>query len=365
MRRYYSAPAAPFDRGRKFGADHATDIVRVLGKYDELFGAATGGGEIDVMYYGAEAMTVIDKFSAALGDEIRGIAAGANVEPERVAALNARTEILAAVGAALRSECSTIVYVGDGSRSPVSVQTWDWHDLFTDECLLWTIDHLDGRRTTTVTEFGIVGKVGVNDRGVGLHLNILHHGSDGGPIGVPVHVLARTVLDEASDISEAMTIVSSAVTSASTVLTLIEARDGRSSAVCAELCPQGPRYVLPSTDGWLFHTNHFLDPKSAAGDREPRIGPDSFVRLDVLRRALAGRADVTMEELVDKMRSHVGGAGAVCCHAAGGAALGDRWATLALISLDVAHGTLRARLGGPCSTVNTWTHPILTGGEGP
>jgi isopenicillin-N N-acyltransferase-like protein len=53
----------------------------------------------------------------------------------------------------------------------------------------------------------VLGKIGVNNHGVGVHLNILHHGADGGPIAVPVHVLARAVLDGASGLGEALAIV--------------------------------------------------------------------------------------------------------------------------------------------------------------
>jgi hypothetical protein len=45
-----------------------------------------------------------------------------------------------------------------------------------------------------MTEAGIVGKVGVSSAGVAVLLNILGHRDDGPPIGVPVHVLTRSVL---------------------------------------------------------------------------------------------------------------------------------------------------------------------------
>ncbi len=62
------------------------------------------------------------------------------------------------------------------------------------------IEHPDGQVVRTLTEYGIVGKLGVSRRGLGLLLNILHHEGDGRGIGVPVHVVARRVLDEARDL---------------------------------------------------------------------------------------------------------------------------------------------------------------------
>ena len=129
------------------------------------------------------------------------------------------------------------------------------------------------------------------------------------------------------------------------------------SALCAELSPPGPRFVLPDTDGLLVHTNHFLDPVAAAGDQEPRRGPDSYLRLDVLRRALSGHRELDRDAVVAAMASHLGGSGAVCCHPATGAGLGERWATLVTVALDVRAGTLSARVGGPCATTSPWQEP--------
>jgi isopenicillin-N N-acyltransferase like protein len=374
--RFHSPPAAPGERGEAFGAAHAAQVARTCARYEELFrdAAAGAGGQVvsepDLDALGDEALAAIGACAPALAQEIEGIARGAGLPPRAVAAINARTEILARLGAAARGECSTVVALGEDDGPPVSVQTWDWHDLFADGWLLWTIEHPDGRAVHTVTEHGIVGKIGVNDRGVGLHVNILHHRDDGGPIGAPVHVLARAVLDGAGDVAEAATLLGAARTSASSVLTLVGAQPGEGggkSALCAELHPGGPRFVLPERDGTLLHTNHFLDPHAAAGDRERNSGPDSWVRLDVLRRGLhaarrrrGGDATFTRDELLALLRSHVGGAGALCCHPAPGAPLGDRWETLVCVSLDPARGTLAARAGGPCNPDGEWIEPLAT-----
>lgn len=188
-----------------------------------------------------------------------------------------------------------------------------------------------------------------------MHINILHHASDGGPIGIPVHVLSRAVLDRATDASAALALLGGAQTSASSVLTIIGAssEDG-ATAAGAELAPVGPRYVLPSPEGLYVHTNHFLDPYLAAGDREPRIGPDSYLRLDALRRALHGRPVTDIEQLRHLMADHSAGALSVCCHPPTRAVLGERWATLATVALDVAAGELSVRRGGPCDEAAAW-----------
>ena len=236
------------------------------------------------------------------------------------------------------------------------MQTWDWHEHFADAWLVWTIEHEDGRVVHLLTEYGILGKIGVSSRGVGLHFNILHHRSDaaGGGIGVPLHVLARTVLDRADDASGALALMGAAEVSASSALTLVTAGNAGKSAVSAELVPEGPRFVTPSATGLLIRTNHCLDPATAAGDRAPRLGPDSYLRHDVLNRALYGRTPAGREALRSVMASHAGGSGAVCCHPDPAAELGDRWATLATVALDVREGELWVRRHGPCDEASQW-----------
>jgi isopenicillin-N N-acyltransferase-like protein len=353
VRTHISPPASPADRGEAFGSEHAEPIAAALERYRKLF-QTLAGETVDLRPAGQEALAVIGDFSPDAAQEIRGLAAGAGRPAWELAALNARTEILGRLGVVVPAECSTVVVLPPGGGDPLTLQTWDWHDMFADTWLAWTIEHPDGHVVHTLTEYGILGKVGVNSRGVGVHMNILTHYSDGGAMGVPVHVLARGVLDRARDAGAAVAILGAARTSASTVLTVVGAGDGGTTAVCAELAPQGARFVLPSERGVLAHTNHFLDPDLASGDRAPTWGPDSYLRLDVLRRALYQRVPHDREQLRGILADHSGGAGSICCHPHDDAPLGSRWATLATISLDVAAGELWVRGGAPCDEAAVW-----------
>jgi isopenicillin-N N-acyltransferase-like protein len=350
---HLSAPATPADRGEAFGAAHADDVAGTIERYERLF-AHLADGPFDLRPLGEEALRAIEDYAPDAATEIRGIAGGASVDPWAVAAINARTEILAGLGAPGRGECSTIVVLGPAGKEPVSIQTWDWHDLFADSWLVWSIEHPDGHLVHTVTEYGILGKIGVSSRGFGIHFNILNHRSDRARIGVPLHVLSRTALDTATDAGSALALLGAAEVSASSTLTVVGASAAGKTALSAELTPEGPRFVAPSQTGLLIHTNHFLDPLLAAGDLMPRVGPDSYVRHDVLNRALYGRTPLDRETLRTLMASHVGGAGAVCCHPAAGAGLGECWQTLATVALDVCGGDLWVRENGPCDEGAEW-----------
>jgi len=346
-RRFRSTQVRPRDRGYEFGSAHAEQVGASVAAYRQLFDRAAGSA-VDLDHWGTLALERITAAAPAIAREIAGIADGAGLPVTAVAAINARTEVLAAVGGVTPSECSTVVRLRDGD-APVSIQAWDWFAELADLWFVWEIPHENGHLTTTVTEYGIVGKIGVNDRGLGVHFNILHHSEDGNGIGVPVHVLARAVLDESRDLNHALVRLAQAKVSASTSLTLVANSGGESAAVSVELHPGGIGYALPDRDGLLVHTNHFLSSPANLHDTELRDGPDTVIRFDMLRRRLSGRPDVDAPAVVEAMTSHLLGGGATCCHVDPALPTAARFETLATVSLDVENGTLTAHSGGPCT----------------
>jgi isopenicillin-N N-acyltransferase-like protein len=349
IRRFTSSEVGPVERGEEFGSAHADRIKSTVDTYRRILAPA---GPVDEM--GADALRRIQEFSADLAAEIRGMAGGAGVPANLLAAVNARTEILAiagrATGMAPPSECSAVVSLGEDEAEPVAVQTWDWYPELADDWLEWTIPHPDGRRVVTVTEYGIVGKIGTNDCGVGVLLNILHHRADGAGVGVPVHAVARHILDVAPNVHSGLTVAASARVSASSTVTVVGGHRAGKTAVSAELWPGGPGYALPDPDGLLVHTNHFLSDPARLGDLKLVEAPDTLVRYEVLRRRLhryAGRAPA--EAVFEVMADHTGG---VCCHPDPNAE-GPTYATLATVQLDLAAGTVVTHAGGPCSLRTT------------
>ncbi len=355
--RFRSTELDPYRRGVEFGTEHGSAIGRTIAAYRQLFDTAAGCA-VDLEHWGTTAFEAITEHAPALADEISGIATGAGIPVTSVAAINARTEILAAVGGRTPSECSTVVALRE-NRPPVAVQAWDWYAGLADLWLVWEIPHPAGGLTTTVTEFGIVGKIGVNDRGLGVHFNILHHDRDGlaCSIGVPVHVLARTILDEARDLNHALVRAASAPVSASTSLTLVAAAGDEATAVSVELNPGGVGYALPDADGLLVHTNHFLSTPASLHDTELHNGPDTVVRYDMLRRRLAGRPDIEVTDALAALSSHLLGGGATCCHVDPTLPVAAQFQTLATVVLDVAGGTLIAHPGGPCTASDAPSEP--------
>ncbi|MGJ7517757.1 C45 family autoproteolytic acyltransferase/hydrolase [Pseudomonas baetica] len=344
---FRSTVTDPHGRGREFGECHAAQIKASVEAYRGLF-ERSAQGPVDLLQLGSEALLQIERFASPLHAEILGMAEGAGLDAREIGAINARTEILAYLGARLRGECSTVVQVDPARTMPVTVQTWDWYSQFAGQWLVWEIPHADGGMTTTVTEYGIVGKIGVNKNGLGVHFNILHHRSDGQRIGVPVHVASRWMLDSQGDINDALQLLAATDFSASSVLTVVASKAGESTAVSVELYPEGPAFVFPGADGLLVHTNHFLDPRAAVGDTEWGVYPDTLLRHDTLTRRLANRRDLSASQIIAAMNSHLGSTGAVCCHP-DPHSNADQYQTLVTVAIDVLAGTLQALPGGPCA----------------
>ncbi len=347
IRTFVSRPASSRVRGEEFGEAHATQIARALERYRELF-ARLDGASLDLQQVGDEVMSMTTAFSNDCADEIMGIAAGARLPVWCIAVLNARTEILARCRRTGRGECSTIVAVGDADAPMIAVQTWDWHEELSDCWLVWTIEQADGSVVHTLTEFGILAKIGMNSRGLGVMMNLLHHEKDGSGMGVPVHILARRILEGANDLNQSLNLIASSSASASVALTLLAAQGADKGALSAEIYPGGPGYILPDDRGILVHTNHFLSAPGAWGDRENVIGPDSFFRYEILRRRLRDIRPASAADLISALCSHFGGGGAICCHPDEEAKFGTRYATLATVTLDVSAGYMAVQEGGPC-----------------
>jgi|GEM_PF-469042 len=348
IRHFRSTATDARARGLEFGTAHADRIRTNIGIYQEMF-ERQAGGSFDMESAGSAALAATQAFAPALYEEMQGMAEGTGVDPALIGMLNARTEILAYLKAGTRGECSSVIHAPVDARAPTAVQTWDWYYALKDSWLVWEIPLADGSVTKTMTEYGIVGKTGLNTRGLGVLFTILHHAHDGRRIGVPVHVVARHVLDSAATITRAAQLAAGADVSASSSINLVSLEHDVSAAMTVELHPGGPGFVLPQANGFLVHTNHFLAPGLAAFDTEPKSFPDTLLRHDLLTRRMAALAEVNARTVLAAMASHSGKGAAVCCHHDPAEAPSMQYETLSTVVLDLEAGSLDVHVGGPCS----------------
>jgi isopenicillin-N N-acyltransferase-like protein len=350
---YISTDTDPGRRGRDFGDRAHAGISRTFGAYTALFALTGGDDHTRLRDWSEQALERTALWAPRLADEIGAIAAGAGLPAWQLGALNARTEILALLRteneAQDQGECSTAVTLPGNGLPPRTVQTWDWHASMRDVGVLRAYRPRPGHEVRTFTEFGVLAKIGVNSAGLGVHFNILKHVADGEGVGVPVHMVARRILDEASTLDEAIGIARSAPVSASTAIT-VATFDGREGdARVLELSPAGLGVVPPGADGVLLHTNHFLDPALMPGEWHTDDRAATYDRYALLRKRSEAFADPDLGQRAAALLSHAPEA-PVCAHADPSQPPGEHWETLATISLDLTGRRLCVHKGGPCGT---------------
>ena len=342
-----SSARDPRARGIQFGHDLSGEIRSTWEAYARLF-AVHGIADETVRSVAIRGLDAASAWAPDHAEEIVAVGEGAVLADWQVAALNSRSEILTHSRLEYPGECSTVVYL-PSEGPPQTVQTWDWQHELSGVKLIWRYQTSGGRKVKTFTEFGVLGKVGVNDAGLGLHFNLLQHQSDGAEGGVPVHVVARRLLDEAGTVDDARDIVSSTSVTASVALTVVTSASGGSEALTFELSPAGVAELAPTPEGFLLHTNHFVDPTLATGERLGTVDDDTHLRLSEMEKRRSEFADRTFGERVAALVHHREDGAAICCHPEPDAIDGDRWSTHLVIGLDVDRFGVEFHDGSPCT----------------
>jgi isopenicillin-N N-acyltransferase-like protein len=236
--------------------------------------------------------------------------------------VNARTEILAGAGP---TECSV---VGAGG---LLAQNWDWHPDSAASTVVWIVEHRHGW-FATLTEAGMPAKIGLNHAGLAVCLNLLATTADGGLDGTPIHLLLRQTLQTCRSVDEAIALLTSAKTSASSAVTVATPED----VATVELSPGGPNVIRGSVGA---HTNHFLKPPRAGRDTVPEESPSTIPRLEVVRS----------QPLLDALRSHDGHPKGVCRHLDEAEPWVDRIVTVASVVMNVSARRFHVAAGQPCT----------------
>ena len=298
------------ERGEAFGRAQAGPVRRTLELYERMFAETSSPVPPTI------------ELPTQAAEEIAGIAAGARVDEHALRAVNARTEILAGAGP---TESSV---VGAGG---LLAQNWDWHPACADTTVIWIVEH-DKGWFATLTEAGILAKIGLNDAGLGVCLNILRTTEDGGTDGTPIHVLLRQTLQTSRTVDDAVALLTRAKTSASSAVTVATPGD----VATVELSPGGANVIRGSVGA---HTNHFLEPPRAGRDTMREESPSTIPRLEIVRR----------QPLLDALRNHEGHPESVCRHLDPQDPWADQTVTVASVVMNLKHLRFHVAAGQPCT----------------
>jgi isopenicillin-N N-acyltransferase-like protein len=267
----------PDERGFQHGHQLKDRVEQTIEFYTRVFGKP----ENELFRLAEHFQEKIRAFNPDYATEIESLAEGAAVDARYIYALNARSEILSLEP----TECTALYF----ETTRLLGQNWDWAKPLEDLIVLMRIEQPDAPAICMVAEPGIIGKIGLNENGLGVCLNILRVNKK--LDGVPIHIVLRAVLDSA-DFDQALEQVKAAgLGKASNIL--IGSRNGQGAGV--EFAGDESFVVRPENNV-LIHTNHYLG---------RNINPDQgvFCSSYARMRTATERTNTTADQSINTMKS--------------------------------------------------------------
>jgi isopenicillin-N N-acyltransferase-like protein len=276
--------------------------------------------------------TVIETFNPEFISEIEAIAIGADIDPDWIYMLNARSEIMNI----FQNECTAIFF----KSSAILGQNWDWAQELENLAVLMKLKKENKPEILMMTEPGIIGKIGFNSDGLGVCLNFLDSGKP--TRGVPIHIILRRIL-ESSSIDIALNSISSAIYGKSANV-LIGNSNGH--FVNIEFANDDIYYPKTKTQSFL-HTNHYLENEELNQNKEKLAS--SFNRykvgLDLLEKTSSNTVNDMKEILLDRSDEIL----PICRHYVENPDIGTV-GTICTVIMDLKHREMHMTRGNPLVT---------------
>lgn len=313
----------PHARGIAYGSAAAAQTRHSIASYARLFAFLRGWQWQEAQIRARKYLPVLDSVAPHLLEEMRGIAIGAGQSFDDILTLNVRTELLAgtfaqgehadyasataaniAAGvpqhpadtargtAGELSECTTVAATPVASTDGRTwlAQNWDWTGDQRAACVMLRVRERGAPDLITLTEGGMVGKIGLNSAGIAVTLNILASELDGQQPGMPVHVLLRLMLAcHTSD--QAVALAKNTRSGASSCVTVA---DELGRIRCLEITPAGVGELLPEA-GVLVHSNHCITSTAmpvACAISKTSTTRERFARAELLMQTARGKVDL-------------------------------------------------------------------------
>jgi len=342
----------PSERGQKYGQQASRRIRRSIEVYREAFLHIAGWSWRQTKEHAQTYVPAIERYRPHFLDEMAGIAAGAGLPFEDILALNVRTEVMfAAVARAAAKECTSFAALPEATKDGHTLlgQNWDWLTGTAETVIVLEAEPAEGPNFVTVVEAGLLAKIGMNERGIGLATNALVSDQDAGKAAVPYHTILRAILE-----SETPSAALDAITRhprASSANYLIAHRDGEAINVEAAPGDYSRIYMDFPAGGVYGHANHFICPGFDMKDVGIWDGPSSPFRARRMQRLLEQRrGDLDVAMLQTFLADHFNYPAAICYHPNTDLHPAEQYASVAAVVMDLDEATLWLADGNPCQT---------------
>jgi isopenicillin-N N-acyltransferase-like protein len=333
----------PFARGLQLGQSERERVTHTITAYLEMFLQKAGLQRDEALANAEHFIPAITSYAPHLLEEMRGIAEGAGRDLREIIAINARTELV--YGARQQAECTSIGVSAAASTDGHLrlAQNWDWHPSQAGALILWIIRRSDGPDVMTLTEAGMVGKIGMNGAGLAMCINLLSSDSDFAGPAVPMHIILRSILEKAYTVEDAITILNTTKRCTSCNHLLADRSD---SLVDVEATPEG-QHVLYPRDGVLTHTNHCINAALCERDRFAREQLETLAREERVE-FLADKQTIDEAYLHTILSDHGNAPNSICLHQEMELPAMEQGESIASIIFDLTTGSVDIADGPPC-----------------
>jgi isopenicillin-N N-acyltransferase-like protein len=290
-------------------------------------------------------LPLFERHCPHLVEEIHGLAEGADVSPAEALAVQIRGEM----GPVAMEACTTFA-VAPRATAAGQVLIGQNSDMDPEigECSYVLRLRPRDRPTVLLWTFGgQLGYHGLNDAGVAHFANALG-GGPGWRLALPHYPVKRLMLEQRS-LGEVLDLLRRVPVCSNGNYVLC---DGAGRIADVELTPAGFGLIEEPDEGYLAHTNHFLCGAHASPAADAASVPDSFPRLERMRKLLAGKVGrLTVEDLMGFLADHAGRPTSICRHPHAGpdhSSVSARGRTVASLIAEPAAGRLHVSRGNPC-----------------
>jgi hypothetical protein len=330
----------PYERGLQYGRAVPDRIRRSIALYGSTLDGLGLAGAARARLIGGFAEHIA-KFGAHYLEEMKGIAAGAEVPLDDIILVNARTEVVAqARRETNRPEAEDDV---DGCTGAVILparsanghlihgQNWDWRAECAETAIVLRVVREDGPDFVTFVEAGGLARCGFNAAGIAITANYIESDRDYRGIGVPLVLIRRKVLEQKHFALALRAVAATPKTCSNNMM--VSTAEGY--AVDFECAPDEAFPLYPES-GLLVHANHWVSPVALAKLKDAGLLGDSFYR-DRRVAQLLDKPKLTPDDLKSAFFDDFAAPFAVCRPVLPNSA-GDLSATVAMIVMDARAG---------------------------
>lgn len=344
----------PYEIGLQHGKLAKEEVMFSLDSYEKLF-----FHDVEIEWKEARELAkkhipAIERTNMDLMKEMEGIAHGASVDFEDILTLNTRSEI--ALTQNKSDGCTSLAVLSPTSEKSYLAQTWDWRSAQSRSLIMTKITQQHAPNIHMVTEGGIIGKIGMNEHGLGVCLNALRANVSSSEL--PIHLGLREVLNS-RDIYEAEgKVIDGQLGSSANFLIAQDDADIR-YAVNLELSPSA--YDKNETNtSYLYHTNHFCSTAVTRNIGKERLNTteNSYDRIDrmgvLIQSSTSGSSPITESVVKEWLSDHENDPNTICRHKQAGTSDYTDTITAFAVIMNLQDRRMYLMEGQPCNPINEY-----------